>query len=330
VAFAGEVVDDVDTVRLRAFNGVKTDALSELLKPAGTGLGGKVAVLRRPMFVTDYVRDRTITHDFDDSIRVEGLVSVLAAPIMSGHRFLGVLYAATRCVHRFSPEEVEQLDRIARRCGLALEVASRARELSDVAVQEERRRLAMTLHDSVGAMLFGITAAARRLSELHLDEPAGEIVEFIRAQGSLAAAAMRQALEDMAEPPDPRCLAVALKADCLAFQRRTGTTATVALLDELPPLSDDHVRVLRQVAHEALVNVEKHAQASSVVVALKTAQNGVAMAVADDGVGLPSRPQAGGGLGLKAIRERIARLNGWAEVINSDEGGCVMRVWLPW
>lgn len=331
-AFAGEVVDDLDSICLRAFSGTTTTALVDLLIPAGTGLGGKVAVLRHPISVDDYLADPDITHDFDEAMRAEGLRSVLAVPIMAGHRFLGVLYAATRRLVGFTAEQVDSVDRIAQGCGRALDVARQAQELSDIAVEKERRRLAVALHDSVGAMLFGITAASRRLAKLTEaapDQPGAEIVAFIELQASLAAATMRRSLEDMARPPDRLGLGVALNADCRAFERRTGAAATVLLLDDVPRLRPRHVEVLRDVVREALVNIEKHSQARSVVITLRRERDGVAMAVADDGVGVRHAPAGGRGLGLDAIAERLAVVGGTVKVTDGDEGGCTMRVWLP-
>src|SRR5207237_9141416 len=96
VGFAAERSDDLDTLSVCAVSGNRTDALQELVIPAGMGLSGKVASLRHPIAVADYLREPGITHDFDPQWRAEGLRAAVAVPISRGHWFYGVLCAGAR------------------------------------------------------------------------------------------------------------------------------------------------------------------------------------------------------------------------------------------
>ncbi len=81
---------------------------------------------------------------------------------------------ATRLPGEIPDGAVDAMMRLARQTGLAIEVADHAREMADVAVHEERRHLALTIHDSVGAILFSIGAAARDLeTEREANRPCG-------------------------------------------------------------------------------------------------------------------------------------------------------------
>lgn len=330
-AYAGEVINETDTLKLAEFSGMRTNSFADLVVPAGTGVGGLVAVLRHPIAVADYLREPTITHEFDDEIVAEGLVSVLAVPILWGHRFLGVLYAATRQPHVFERNEIELVERVARDCGESLDLSQRVQEMVEIAVLEDRRRLAISLHDSVGAMLFGVSAAVRRLWSEYPDDCAEgtrEILAFIENQASLAAAKLRSSLDDMAKRPDQLGLEFGLTCDCSAFSRRTGITARVVVLSELPNVGSAAREVLREVACEALLNVEKHAKASSVVITLGGDRDGVAMVVTDDGVGL-CEPGSRRGIGLDCIMERLQKVGGTGMLTRGDDGGCMMRAWVP-
>ena len=227
---------------------------------------------------------------------------------------------------------MEGLARLARQTGLAIEVADHAREMVDVAVHEERRHLALTMHDSVGAMLFSIGAAARDLETEGESSPAlrGRL-KFIEQQVAKASAQLRQALRSLSEVPQEVALGVALRAECRALGERTGLKAGCVVLGDLPAIDEGRAKVLLQAAREALLNVEKHANARSVVVSLHAVDGGVSLVVADDGVGLGSsgvRP-CSGGLGLEGTADRLGRAGGELVVSTNEDGGCTMRAWMP-
>ncbi|HVW33925.1 MAG TPA: GAF domain-containing protein, partial [Acidimicrobiia bacterium] len=265
VGFAAERIDDLDTLEVRAVSGNRTDALVDLVIPAGMGLTGKVATLRHPIAVPDYPREPGITHDFDPQWRAEGLRSAVAVPITRGHWFYGVLCAASREPGPMPEGTLDHLLRLARQTGLAIEVADHAREMADLAVHEERRHLALTIHDSVGAILFSIGAAARDLETERECEPALRTrLKFIEQQVARASAQLRAALRSLNEVPQEVALGVALRSECRALEERTGIKAGCVVLGELPALEEGRAKVLLQAAREALHNAEKHARARSV------------------------------------------------------------------
>jgi signal transduction histidine kinase len=103
------------------------------------------------------------------------------------------------------------------------------------------------------------------------------------------------------------------------------------------------------VVREALVNVEKHAHATSVVVSLVASGEGLAVAIADDGLGWPDAAAPGAdplaelaarrprgpsrerssGMGLKASYDRVARLGGALSIVGNEDGGLTVRAWVP-
>lgn len=334
VGFAAERVDELDTLSVCAVAGNQTDALCELVIPAGMGLSGKVATLRHPIVVQDYLRETGITHDFDPQWRAEGLRAAVAVPIVRGHWFYGVLVGATRLPGEIPDGAVDALMRLARQTGLAIEVADHAREMADVAVHEERRHLALTIHDSVGAILFSIGAAARDLETEREAEPALRArLRFIEQQAARASAQLRQALRSLNEVPQEVALGVALRAECRALEERTGMRAGCVVLGEIPALEEGRAKVLLQAAREALHNAEKHAQARSVVVSLHAVNGGISVVVSDDGVGQAQLADGNGslssGLGLQATADRLARVGGHMAVSTNEDGGYTMRAWLP-
>ncbi|HKF75637.1 MAG TPA: ATP-binding protein [Candidatus Dormibacteraeota bacterium] len=331
VAFVGVPDGDEQIVLLHKARAA-TRALDGLVVPAGWGLAGRVIDSRRPHWVRDYVTDETITHidRVDSSVAAEGVRAILAVPILHQDQVLGVLYGGQRTATSFGGRTVDALLAAASRAATAVTIAERARHHAEVAVQEERRRLALELHDSVGAMLFAIGAGARRLGgEPALGAQVRSRLDAIERQAGEASAALRLSLQALSAPPQELALAVALRCDCRSFEERTGLPARVILLTEVPLLRGSVVRALADSVREALLNVEKHSGARSVVVTVSSHRGGVLVVVADDGVGIPSEGIEGRGLGLQAIRDRLARLGGRAAIDPNEDGGATLRLWVP-
>ena len=331
VGFVG-VPDGEDRIVLLHRAGAATPALNHLVVPAGWGLAGRVMDSRRPHWVRDYLTADSIAHieRVDSSVAAEGVRAILAVPILHQGRLLGVLYAGQRTVTSFDGRTVDAVLAAANRAATAVTIAERARHHAEVAVQEERRRLALELHDSVGAMLFAIGAGVRGLGgEPALEPEVRSRLAAIERQAGEAAATLRLSLQTLSAPPEELALGVALRCDCRAFEERTGLLARVILLSEVPPLRAGATRALADSVREALLNVEKHARARSVIVTVSAQRGGVLVVVADDGVGIPAAGVEGRGLGLQSMRDRLGRLGGGVLVDAGEDGGATLRLWVP-
>jgi len=326
VSWVGVPTDD--QIVLRSFVGARARSLNGVVVAAGQGLGGQVLASRRLRSVRDYFSARSITHQFDAQVRPEGLRGMIAVPMMVGNRMFGVLYGANRRPMHFSDRTISAMVEAATGGARAALVAERARHLAEVAVHEERRRLAVELHDSVGAVLFTITAQARGLGDRGgFDDDLRQRLVAIEQRAGEAAAKLRESLRVLHASPQEVALGVALRADCHSFEERTRVPARVLIAD-LPNLHPSRVKALIESVREALVNVEKHAQASSVVVTVCTGDGGVYASVVDDGVGLAPR-KSDAGLGLEAASDRLERVGGRLTLTENDEGGLTFRAWVP-
>lgn len=327
VAWIGES-DGEDRNVLRHTVNTTTDSVIGLVVPHGCGLGGRVMLARRPLWVSDYVNAATITHHFDRQVEAERICAMIGVPIMHENRVFGVLYGANRTPTDFGDRTAAAMQQAASRAAAAVIVAERARHASEVAVHEERRRIALELHDSVGAMLFTIGAGIRRLSDaLSADAETRVRLAAIEQQASEAAAALRGSLRALSAPPEQVALGVALRSDCAAFKDRTGLPARVITVTALPPLDCARVRALADAGREALLNVEKHAGAESVVITVFTVRDGVAVTVSDDGNGIRAGQRPG--LGLAAATERLARVGGDLTIGPNEDGGVTVQAWVP-
>jgi signal transduction histidine kinase len=207
--------------------------------------------------------------------------------------------------------------------GAARQIHAYHRDLGQLAVLEERRRIARDLHDGLAQDLaFIVSQSQGRGAADRLDQLAGA-AERALDDSRAAIAALTRPID---EPLDA---ALARAAEEVAD--RFGTRARFGLqpgVEAPPPVRD----ALLRIAREAITNGARHGRAHNVAVLLSSADDNLRMTVADDGCGFdPSRPprRPGGGFGLISMRERAEALDGAFAVHSSAVGGTTVEVVVP-
>lgn len=309
-------------------HGAATGLLSRLLVQTGRGLTGKVFNHGKLEWVDHYTSSTTITHEFDHVIQAEGVVRMLAAPLRVDEEINGVLTLASRREGVFGSQAVERIELLARKVGLALQIARHSRLHAEAAVTAERTRISEELHDGVGALLFSISSRTDRIRRRFSDD--NELtsdLDALQRELELAGRGMREMLATWRRAGESD-LQAEIVADAQAFELRTGVRCTVVFLGGEVRLDHSRTEALKRFTREALLNVEKHAKASSVSIAVAGLINQTSIAVTDDGGGLRVNPERG--FGLHAARERIHRLGGGVSVVqDSDKNGVIARAWIP-
>lgn len=309
--------------------GGTTGELEDLAIRGGAGLTGKVFLSGKPEWIDRYLSSDRITHEFDHIIAGEGVMRLLAVPILRGGRVTGVLTAGGRHDGMFGDRALELALGAARSLALAEEVAERERRTAEAAAQEERRRLALDLHDSLGAMLYAIGSDARGLREEVAGDP--ELltrVDRLSDRTSEAATLLREALRALHASPTELKLGANLQAECRAFENRSGVRSHVMMLTDFPLIPHPLLTLVLRAFREALHNVEKHARASAVVVTASAADGRLNLVVADDGAGV-RRNGVPTGLGLAQWIRAVESLGGRLTLSDGADGGAVWRLMLP-
>jgi len=255
-----------------------------------------------------------------------GLLMLL--PYAGGYLFFGAFahaLARAEAAHRESQALLIELQEAHRRLQ---EYAARAEEL---AVAEERNRLAREMHDTLGHRL---TVAAVQLEGaqrlIHRDpERAAAMVATVRQQVRQALAELRHTVAALRAPLEADLpLPDALNRLATRFEEATGIDVHRVLPEEVPPLPEAYRLALYRVAQEALTNVQRHAAARQVWLTLMVDGEQLALLVSDDGRGFPPGAE-GKGFGLQGLRERVAQLEGALDLGERPGGGATVRVSLP-
>jgi len=201
---------------------------------------------------------------------------------------------------------------------------------TELAVAEERLRLARDLHDSVTQELYGVMlyseAAADRLSSGET-ETATSHLRDLRDAARQALREMRMLVFDLHRPAlAAGGLADALRLRLEAVEKRSSVDVRLQVDADLR-LTTPVEQELFNIAQEALNNAIRHAHARAVHVSVARADADVVMEINDDGVGFSNRVD--GGLGIPGMRERARRI-GSTLVIESEPGkGTRVAVRIP-
>jgi DNA-binding CsgD family transcriptional regulator len=110
--------------------GNERDSLRGLLVSEGSGLGGRVLAEARPRLTANYASSRAITHDYDRAVLGEGITTLLAIPVVSSGRVLGVLYGGLRSHSSIGGVSIEPATRVANALAAGLQ-ASRRHHVED-------------------------------------------------------------------------------------------------------------------------------------------------------------------------------------------------------
>lgn len=126
VAFGGFNTDEV--TRVTAFAGTRTRSLAGLTVQAERGLGGRAMSEHRARLTPDYANSGLITHDYDEQIGGEGLVTLLAVPVLVGGVVRAVLYGGSRGTRLSQPPRLSAGAAVARALAREIRVQDRVSE----------------------------------------------------------------------------------------------------------------------------------------------------------------------------------------------------------
>jgi signal transduction histidine kinase len=212
------------------------------------------------------------------------------------------------------------------------ELTSAQGRLAELAVLEERQRLARDMHDAVGHRLTAAAVLLEGASRLIAGDPAraAEMVETSREQVREGLAELRRAVSALrSDEGGERPLEDVIRRLARSFAKASGTRILVNIQEGLAEPDPERRTVVVRTAEEALTNVHKHAAAASVELAFGRREGAWVLSCRDDGRGPASAGGSSGGFGLRSLRERAARFGGSVELEAHSEGGSVLRLVLP-
>jgi signal transduction histidine kinase len=321
-------MEDTKSLTVEIAVGVDAEEHRGLVLPMHESLMGLAYSAAAPIASDDVTRDPRIC---PEPPRFGGLGPAVAVPIGTGKGGVRGVVLLARETGRptYSERETEMLQGFAAQAAIAMELAERRQDAEQIAILEDRDRIARDLHDLAIQRLFatGMTL-----------QSAGRFIEHPEAAGRVL-----RAVDDLDETIK------IIRSTIFGLRTREGTAHSglrarvVRAVGEASPILGftpgvrmeglvdtdvpreiaDHVMA---VLSEALTNIARHAHAGRAQVVLTTDGHEAALTVLDDGVGItPGGRQSG----LRNMAERAEQLGGRFEVSSPDRGGTLLAWWVP-
>ncbi len=319
--------DAPDALKLEIADGPGAERLRGLEVPAQGSVSGEVLRVGKTVAIADAATDERVLQPV---VRFGGLGPALFVPLRSRGRTFGTwMVGRRRGRPGFTDADVELMETFADQAAVAFQYASAQRQIKQLAVLEDRERIARELHDGAIQALFAAGMSLQGTAMLagdpeidqRIQEVVGELDRVIRdlrnyifglRPGLLADRQLDSALHDLAGE----------------LERRSGVTTVVDVDAQVVSVLAPRAADIVQLAREALSNVSRHAQAATCRVSLHREDDRGVLEIDDDGHGFdPERVERGQGLGNLAAR--AASLDGELEIRSNPAEGTNVRVSIP-
>ncbi len=282
---------------------------------------------------------RPLIEDAPEEVR-----SAICAPIFVHGKPACALYATTRQLQgQFGPDDERLAGFIANLASAALENAAHqaardsaereVRDLTESALreqEEERRRLALALHDGAGQVLAAITLHLGLLGKAMPDRALAARVDGVMALTRSVIEDLRGLSHDLRPAAlDRQGLLAALRELARSTSLPGLSIEVVIEPPELPPPSPDVAIGLFRIAQAAVANLVAHGQARRATIFVRQLPGSLLLEIVDDGKGFDPASARPGGIGLIGMRERATWLGGAFRVESAPGQGTRVSVELP-
>ena len=299
------------------------------VKLEADAIGNQVVRTGQPV----QIRDITLDPRVGAKAKKSGFRSLLSLPLISEGKVNGVMALVSKEPMTFDESQVSFLLTMGGQLAAAIERAKLRQQIADIAVIEERERIAREMHDGLGQVLGYINtqtlALKRLLSDNRIEEAKEEATKMEEAARELYADVREGILGLRMAPHREGGFLPALNAYIIRFEEMSGISVTLASSEDAlnSHLSPSAEVQLMRIVQEALTNVRKHSKANSVKIDVDRIDGRLAICVSDDGDGFdPARLQIAGWprFGLHTMGERAESVGGSFNV--DSETGCGTRV----
>ncbi len=314
------LADEEGMLRLKARCGLEGEPLPASLH-SGEGFVGKSASVAEPR----------ISPQLTSTERVSPILaraqSAVSLPLVTEVGLLGVIVLAHEEPNHFAPASLPFLSLLAGQVSLAVHNARAYLQSEELAIAEERARIAREIHDGVAQML-AFTALKLDLVTRLSSQPQKAATELDKAKRTI-----RETIKEV------RRSIFALRPVDL---ERYGFTETLRRYGsdygqqndirvevevcQPPQLTLKSEVVLFRIFQEAMNNIAKHAAAGCIRVTVDAHEGRGFVTIEDDGMGfdleaISERVSSTSGLGLKQMRERVEGRGGCFEVTSAPGRG---------
>jgi signal transduction histidine kinase len=263
---------------------------------------------------------------------LKGTRTEVAVPINIGALTLGVLDIQGDRENSLDEMDLYTAQAIADQLANALENERLSEETRELAILEERNRMAREIHDTLAQGFTGIVLQLEA-AEQGLNEAPESVPSHIDRARALARESLSEARRSVwalrPQALEKRDLAGAIRREVerLAGEGRVGARLVVS--GKRARLEASVEDALLRITQEALTNVRRHSEATTAEVRLAFGEETVRLSIADNGVGFDTSWSKEGSFGLIGMNERAQACGGNARVTSTPGTGTRIEVTVP-
>ncbi|HET9212969.1 MAG TPA: GAF domain-containing sensor histidine kinase [Thermoanaerobaculia bacterium] len=328
------VIDEQHRIKSFITSGISAETRERIgPPPVGHGILGVVLNEGQRLRMTDLTKDPRSAGFPPHHPRMR---SLLAVPILCKSPFKGNLYVAEKAEGApFTPEDEDSLIRFATKAAIAIDNAHLHMRLNDLAVAEERLRIAHEMHDGLAQVLAYVNTKAQAVKAFLSN---GRTEEATKQLDQLAAAArevyadVRESIIGLRSAAVPGRPVTDLLQDYVnTWQAHTAVECSLRI-DGAPRLTPNAQLQLLRIVQESLANVRKHANATAVTLSVAQGDSALRVTIEDNGAGFTPGELGRAELprfGLSTMRERAETIGGTFQLDSNPGSGTRVTIELP-
>lgn len=317
-------------VRPRVSHGYAPETLKVMEFAKGEGNVGQVLATGKPIISKTLDPESMLRPDVRAAIIAEGIRSFMHLPIVVDHKVVAVFNVAFTGPDFIDEDTVRVFSALVNRAAISIANMELFEQTKDLAVMEERNRLARDLHDSAKQKAFaalaqlgtarGILNGNGHLVATHLNEAENLVSDVIQELTFLVQEIYPIALQE-------KGLGNTLREYIFEWENRTDAKVQFAVRNERRlPLEVE--QALFRITQEGMANVARHSQARRVVISLVYNDDSIQLSLSDDGQGFDMKTKPYG-MGLRSIRERVGTIRGTVQIQSAPGQGTRLIVQVP-
>ena len=227
----------------------------------------------------------------------------------------------------FTRDDVALVEALALAAGIAVENARLHQRVQDVAVYEDRDRLARDLHDTVIQRLFAVGLSLQSMAGAATSAGVADRLSGAISDIDDTIRQVRSAIYELGSADDGRGVRAAILSLVRELTPVVGFEVHVSFDGPIDSaVSEEVTDHLLATVREALTNIGRHARATRASLSLSVDRGLCCLQIVDNGRGIDETETTEGGLGLVNLKRRAEKLHGQL-VVESPEAGGTSLTW---
>jgi ligand-binding sensor domain-containing protein/signal transduction histidine kinase len=314
----------------RVSRGFNPETLATFKFDRDEGMIG-IAMKTSAAFIVSDLKSNNLRPDIQAALQKENIESFAHFPIVVDGKVVAIFNVAYTRANALTRDSIRLFTALVNRASLSIANMDLFEQTKDLAVMEERNRLARDLHDSAKQKAFAalaqlgtvngmVKATAPQEFTPHIGEAETLIYEVIQELNFLIQEIYPIALQE-------KGLETTLREYVFEWENRNDAVANLKIQNgrELPL---DTEQAVYRVIQEALANISRHSKAKRADVSLIYNPDILQVVIADDGCGFDMNQRAKG-MGFRSMRERINSIRGSLQVQSAPGQGTRLIIQIP-